>query len=327
MAMFHCGCISTTPGLRLAAGSSRSEQLRAKTGDSFDMRIYDSHEQLLSDPEIEWVVVTTYTSQHREWSLQALRKGKSLIIEKPIALNCLEAEEIFEEAESLDLQVTVFQNRRWDSDFLLVQKILREQILGQVYRIESRFTRFSSGWGGWGAQGMDNPWRLKRRYGGGILLDLGPHLIDQLILLVDSPLKTVFGKAEGCVWSTEVDDHFWAEILFEDGRSARLEASNNHRIPLPRWIIIGTEGTLQIGGVHPQWQNRARIKRETDGFEQEILYDVKKTDMPGDFYRVFSACLHEKRPLPVSRQQVLKTMGLIDAIRESSQLGRSVEPS
>ena len=329
MGQVHAGLIAATRGLRLAAVSSRSPGLREKVASRYSVRTYPTHEQLLEDPDLQWIVIATYTHQHRQWAAEALRRGKSLIIEKPIALNLGEAEEIFAAARKQGLQVTVHQNRRWDSDFQLVQKLIQEGRLGEVYRIESRYTNFSSDWAGWGAQGLENPWRLKEAYGGGMLNDWGPHLFDQLLLLAGQDVLSLFGRLEARVWSREVDDHFWAELLFAGGVSARVEASNNFRLPLPRWNILGSVGCLQVAGGGPEQWSSAVLRRDSsdpNAPPRETRYDIEQPELSEGFYSEFAAALRSGEPLPVQAEQVLGAMRLMDAVRESSRRGEAVKP-
>ena len=325
MGLLHCEAIAATPGLRLVAASSNAPERLAAVREKFDAAAYGSHEELLADPGIDWVVIATTTDRHLEWALKGLRAGKELIIEKPVALSSEEAAKIFAEARRRNLRVTVFQNRRWDNDFRLVRRVLGESMLGEVYRIESRYSSFSSGWGGWGAQGEKNPWRLKREYGGGLLNDWGPHLLDQALLLHPAGVKSLVAGMYGRIWTSEVDDHFWVELSFRDGRSMRVEASNNSRIPLPRWYILGSEGTLEIrGGGLTDW-DAAVIRREFDGLPQEIRIEIQQLAVSMEFYESFVAAVREGKELPVRPEEVLATMRLIDAARESAATGRSIE--
>lgn len=327
MGMNHCEQIAATPGLRLAAASSRSPQLAHSAAERWPIRTYTRHEDLLADPELQWVVIATYTHEHHEWALKAIAAGKNVIVEKPLALSLKDARSIFWAAEEEGVQATVYQNRRWDRDFLLVRRLLSRGLLGDVYRIESRYTIFSSGWGGWGASGLKNPWRLKKAYGGGMLADWGPHLFDQLILLESSPLSSVMGRLEQRIWSSEVEDHFWAEILFASGLSARVEASNNHRLPLPRWLLVGSEGTLRLaGGPVGEW-NKAVLRREDFGIEQEIVFDTSEAEINYCFYTAFAQAVGSGKPLPVQPSQSLAVMNLLDCVRESDRCGHSLSLS
>ncbi len=324
MGLIHCGTIASTPGLRLVAASSTSPERVAAVREKFDVAAYGSHEELLADPAVEWVVIATTTDRHREWALKALQAGKELIIEKPVALSAEETAGIFDEARRRKKRVTVYQSRRWDADFRLVRRILKGSLLGEVYRIESRYSSFSAGWGGWGARGTADPWRLRREHGGGLLNDWGPHLFDQALLLSRSRVTGLSAGMYGRVWTSEVDDHFWAELAFADGTAMRVEASNNCRIPLPRWYILGREGTLQVrGGELTDW-DAAVIRREFDGAPQETRISIDQLELSVGFYEEFAAAVRGGAELPVRPEEVLRTMRLIDAVRESASSGRSV---
>jgi predicted dehydrogenase len=324
MGFIHCESISATPGLRLAGASSGSAERLAEIQKRFAVDTYSSHDALLRAPEVRWVVISTTTEKHKEWALKALAAGKELIVEKPIALTYSDAKEIIEEGRRRNLRVTVFQNRRWDNDFRLVRKITRQSLLGEIYRIESRYASFSEGWGAWGAQGAANPWRLKKQYGGGLLNDWGPHLLDQIFLLTRSKVTSLFCRAYSKIWSTEVDDHFWIELIFANGQTARVEASNNARISQPRWYLWGTKGTLQVkGGNLTDW-NAALIRKSSAGYsvETRITYDQRELSL--GFYEAFADAVMNNKSLAVRPAQILRVMKTIDAARASSHRGRSV---
>ncbi len=325
MGMIHAERIEATAGLRLVAVSSHAPALLEEPCRRFGVRGYQDHRGLLADAEVDWVVIATTTDRHLEWALRALEAGKELVVEKPIALCLEEAHRVFQAAARAGLRVAVHQNRRWDLDFQLVRRVLGQKMLGEVYRLESRYTHFSAGWGAWGSQGSANPWRLKRGYGGGLLNDWGPHLFDQLILLAEEPVTTLLGRLESRIWSEEVEDHFWAELFFSGGLSARVEASNNFRIPLPRWTVVGTRGTLQIAGGDPSRWDTAVIRREAGDLPEEIRYDIPHPELSTGFYAELARALQEGGRLPVLPEQTLRAMRLMEALRESSRLGRSVE--
>lgn len=324
MGGIHCERISATPGLRLTAVSSRAPDLADAAAGRWGVRAYPRHEDLLADPEPAWVVIATYNHEHPAWALKAVAAGKNVIIEKPVALSFEDARSVFWAAEEQGVQVTVYQNRRWDRDFQLVRRVLSLGLLGEVYRIESRYTVFSDGWGGWGAAGLENPWRLKKDYGGGMLSDWGPHLLDQLLLLEHSPVQSVLGRLDSRIWSSEVEDHFWAEILFRNQLSARVEASNNHRFPLPRWLILGNEGSLLVGGDSPDAPQAALLRRADFGFQQEIRYDTSPPAAEEGFYAAFADSVARGLPLPVRPAESLAVMKLLDSVRESARSGQTL---
>jgi scyllo-inositol 2-dehydrogenase (NADP+) len=325
MGLVHCRHIRETPGLELVAASSRAPELVRAAAEQYGVRVYRSHEELLADPEVQWVVIANTSDQHRRWALEALAAGKNLLIEKPIALDLAETEAILGAAQKAGLQVTVHNSRRWDEDYRLVREVLKQRQLGEVYRIESRYTDCSTGWGSWGAQGEANPWRLKKRYGGGLLNDWGPHLFDQLLLLEPGRVRQLYARTYSKVWSREVEDHFWAELSFEGGLSARAEASNNHRIPLPRWLLLGSRGTLAVEGGDPSEWNSALVRVERDGKIEERRLDITHPELSTGFYDSFARALREGSPLPVTPVQILEAMRLVEAVRQSQQTGKVID--
>ncbi len=326
MAHEHCRQIEGTPGLELKAVSSRSREACRKTADLFPgVKVYEGHDELLADPNIQWVVITTYTNEHKDWALRALEAGKHLIIEKPITLEASDARDIFEAARRRDRLVTVHQNRRWDRDFELVKDVLTDGVLGDVYRIESRVCYSSEEWAGWGAQGMKLPWRLEKKYGGGILSDWGSHLFDQMITTVKGDVSGVYGHLESRIWSEEVEDHFYADLRFEDGRSVWVEASNNHRLPLPRWVLIGTEGMLTVsGGIPEQWVT-ATLRKPYRSFGRDEIIDISQDEFSPGFYNDFYEKVSRGEVPAVQPAEVLEVSRIIDAVRESSKTNRVVK--
>jgi scyllo-inositol 2-dehydrogenase (NADP+) len=316
--LFHCESIRATPGFELVAASSRSAELTEEARRRFGVRTHGSHEGLLDDESVQWVVIANTTDQHYRWALAALEKGKNLLIEKPMAITHAEALAIYEKAAARGLKVIPHQSRRWDRDFLLVRRIIDEGLAGDVYRIESRRTSFSTGWAGWGAQGMANPWRLKKAYGGGMMNDWACHLVDQVLAIADAMPASVYAWQGGKVWTDEVDDHFWTELLFPSGLSCRVEASNNHRIPQPRWLVIGTKGTFVVHGEEVDSWNRGELRAEFHGLKETRTFSFGGDELTDAFYPALAESLRTGAELPITREQALAVMEVIDMIRESA---------
>ena len=327
MGLAHCRLIEAVAGLELVAASSGVAALVEAAAEAFDIPTYSDHADLLADSEVEWVVIATTTDRHAEWARRAIAMGKHCIVEKPVALTLEEAEAIFALAREKSVRVTVYNSRRWDRDFRLVRKLMQAGALGHVYRMESRVTDCSAGWGGWGAQGSDNPWRLKKAFGGGMLNDWGPHLFDQILQLTASPVQTVYGKLYSEIWSREVDDHFWAELVFADGTAARIEAGNTFRVPQPRWCLLGHEATLNVvGGAPAQWHT-AVVRHTAGEFPAETRYDITQGELNTGFYEDFARTLAAGGALTIAPEQVQRVMGLIEAVRQSNRTAQIVQMS
>jgi predicted dehydrogenase len=120
-----------------------------------------------------------------------------------------------------------------------------------------------------------------------------------------------------------VEDHFWSEILFVNGVSALIEASNNHRIPQPRWCIVGTEGTLWVQGGSPTAWSPAIIRRTSGGTIEEIRHELPQVELAKGFYRELARALRAGEPPPVQPTEVLRVMKVIEAVRRSSDSGKT----
>jgi predicted dehydrogenase len=137
----------------------------------------------------------------------------------------------------------------------------------------------------------------------------------------------LYGKTYSKVWSLEVEDHFGAELSFEGGFSARAEVSNNHRLPLPRWLILGSQGSLTVSGGDPAEWNTAIVKVQEGGKLEEWRLDISHAELSVGFYDSFSRALSDGSPLPVAPGQILQVMRLVEAVRQSQNYGEVIDVS
>ena len=223
---------------------------------------YPSLDALLSDPEIDLVTIATPNDFHRDLSIAALKAGKHVVCEKPVTLNAAELEEIIAVSEETGRLFSIHQNRRWDKDYRTVKAVLDSGEIGRPMFIESKVQ---------GSKRSLEGWRGHRQNGGGMLLDWGVHLIDQLLDLIDSPVVSVDAHLLS-VFTPEVDDNIKLLLRFENGVSALLEMATNCLIPAPRWHVTCKEGTLVV----ENWKCDGRIVQLKDAgqvvWEDDIVY-------------------------------------------------------
>lgn len=220
---------------------------------------YSSREEMLSDPEIDIVLVSATNDVHKEIAIDALRHKKHVLCEKPATTNSDDLVEIINVAKEEGLVFTVDQNRRKNKDFILMRKCIEDGLIGKPYVIESRVE---------GSRGLPSGWRETKALGGGMMYDWGVHLIDQLMYMIDEPVVNVFCKMYS-VHYPEVDDNFRLTITFEGGITGHIEVSTNNFINHPRWYVLGTDGTLQID----DWSCEGKIvkpKSRENQWAQEI---------------------------------------------------------
>lgn len=226
-----------------------------------DLVPYETADALLADPEIDLVLLSVPNNFHKDYAIRALRAGKHVLCEKPVMMDSAELEEVLAVAEETGKIFTVHQNRRWDRDYLIVKDVLKKGTIGKPFFIENRVD---------GARGIPGDWRCTKVAGGGMMLDWGVHLIDQMLMLIDSPVTEIYAQVLNLKYE-EVDDNFKMMMKFENGVNGLVEVGTFHFIPQPRWYINGDAGTLLI----KDWGSGADIIRELDtemDWEMGIVY-------------------------------------------------------
>jgi predicted dehydrogenase len=326
--IFHTAVISETPGLELACIVQRHGEEAGQTYPG--VKICRSVEEMLGDNTIRLVVVATPTYTHFEIALQCLRAGRNVLIDKPFTLTSDEAEELIKEARRHGVLVTAYQNRRWDGDFVTLKQVLASGELGRVVSYESHFDRFRA------APRLD-VWRESGGPGGGILLDLGAHLIDQATVLFGNP-ESVWADVRIDRENGVVDDAFDVLLKF-DGVTALLRSTLTAATPGPRFVVHGTKGSFVKWGLDPQEDAlKAGGKYSDAGFGEEPesqwgeLHIAGKPiqkirtaagDYRGIYENVRDAVLG-KVPLEVTPEQAWRTTRLIELARKSSGEGRRI---
>jgi len=207
------------------------------------VQVVNDYYELLKDPDIELIVVCTPNTLHFNMVHESLKAGMHVVVEKPFTPTSIEADELIKLAESMNRKIFVYQNRRWDGDFLTISKILKTGVLGNIEEYEAHFDRYKP---------EINPlaWRDFPKPGAGILYDLGSHLIDQALCLFGKPasiLADIQSQREGC----EVDDYFRLQLKYE-GHNVILIAGMLVENPGPRYVIHGVLGSYVKFGIDPQ---------------------------------------------------------------------------
>lgn len=329
--VFHAPFLHLHPGFQLAGAWERSKQ---QIGQDYEnVQSYPSLEAVLQDSSIELVVVNTPTFTHYDYTKQALLAGKHAIVEKAFTTTVAEAEELKTLAEAKNLKLSVFQNRRWDSDFKTVQKIFSEGILGPITEAEFHFDRFNPAPGPKLHKELPGP-------GAGILKDLGAHIIDQALCLFGVP-ESVFGDIRITRPGSQVDDYFEI-LLYYPTMRVRLKAGYLVREPVPSYQLHGMQGSFlksradkqeadsKAGkkpgaadwGVEPDSES-GLLHTETGG---KIIREKVETEQGNyyDYYEGVYRAIVDNTPLPVSAQDGVNVMRVIEAAIKSSAEGRIV---
>lgn len=317
----HIPVIKGISGFDLAAVYDITPARRALIEKTYNIKTYSDLGRFL-DLGLDLVVVSTPTSTHKNIALDVINKGINIIIEKPIAANSRDAKKIIDLARRRDVLMTVYQNRRWDRDFLIVKKILDEKLIGKPLIIESRAVSFGS-LIGYAVKEFDTAWRYKKQYAGGVLLDFGPHLIDQILQLVKDRSVSVWCRMKTEVWSKEVEDYFKCILTFKNGIIAQLETSQISRYGLPRWHITGTNGAIICEN---WWEGPVKVKYSDtkDAEGKEHIYEFGRIERD-IFYKNILNALKGKEDLLVKPEEVYRIMAVMDAARKSAATGKEVK--
>ena len=310
------------------AGIWDIREVRRDYARSRDVLVYDSLEALLADETVDLVLIATPNDLHRPLAIQAMEAGKNVICEKPITMSSADLDAMIAVSRRTGKFLTVHQNRRWDSDFLVVKKILAEGGLGPVFRIESRVE---------GAHGIPGDWRQKPEKGGGMILDWGVHLLDQALLLFpEEKVETVYATITN-ITNTNVDDGFTTDLGFTNGAHIIVEVGTSNFITLPRWVVLGRDGTAVIEDwdlhgkqvcahgndekdvvpvITAAGLTKTMAPRREDTIETRPLPEVH-SDVK-DFYRNVVAHLNGTEESLIQLLQVSRVMRLMEAIRASA---------
>jgi scyllo-inositol 2-dehydrogenase (NADP+) len=320
--VFHAPFLQAHSGFNFKAIVERSS--KNAVNDYPNITSYNSVDELLNDAEIELVVINTPNNLHYEHSKAALNAHKHILVEKPFTATTAQAKELFELADSVGKQIFFYQNRRWDSDFTSVKKVLESGKLGKLNEMHLRYDRYRN---------VIGPKVFKETpvEASGLLYDLGPHLLDQVISLFGKPLSfhKILGKNRV---GTLVDDYFSIQLSYPDSVNVFVTSS---------MLVVNPQAGFVLHGV-----NGSFIKQRTDIQEEQLLAGMKLTDPGygiepaskdgllttidvdgnkteeiiksevGSYLPLFEAvyqAISNNKPYPVSRENVLTQLEIIES--------------
>lgn len=318
---FHAPYIAATPGMDLRAIVSR-DPLKVRA-DFPTMQVVPTVAALLADPGIDLVIVSSPDALHAEHAIAALSAGKHVVVDKPFATSLSAAREIVEASERADRLLTVFHNRRWDADFLTLRSLIADGKLGIITEVESRLDRWRPA--------AAATWKEARQ--GGSWLDLGPHLVDQALVLFGRPLA-VYADIATLRPGAPATDYFQAILRYPEMRvtlrSSKVVA--DHQL---RFMVHGTGGSWVKHGIDPQeaatLAGRSPVGDDWGRDHQEGLFTRGKVNSTPQSivnqqgnYRLFWQALvnavSNRGPNPVLPPEALMVMEVLDAGLRSAKL-------
>lgn len=327
--VFHAPVASSVPGMELITivTGNPERQRRARHRYPSARVVNDAAALWDSSADHDLVVVATPNVSHVPLGMTAIEAGVNVVIDKPLAASAADGHDLAEAAAKRGLMVTVFQNRRWDNDFLTVRKLLDEGVLGQIVRFESRYER-------WRPQAVREAWRERGapEEAGGLLFDLGSHLVDQALQLFGRPTH-VYAEVDLRRPRVQVDDDVFVAMTHPGGIRSHQWATVAAAIPGPRYRLLALDGAFEKYGLDPQedaliaglvpgapgWGEEpeelwGRLRAE--GGERRVRTEA------GDyqaFYRGVADALRSGSPPPVDIAESIEGLEVLEAARESSR--------
>lgn len=324
--IFHAPLLASAGNVEFLGVVTRSAERRAELAAKRPALTAFDDLAALKAAGAEAVAISTPAATHAAVAKEAIALGLAVVVDKPFTLDAASAQEVVDAAGAAGVLLSVYQNRRWDSDLLTLRKLIGEGALGNVRRFESRFERWA-------------PDRQVPAAGGGTLLDFGSHLVDQALLL-HGPAGRVYAEMRG---SGELDDDFFVAIHHVNGVESHLWGSWRQAAPGPRFRVTGTTGTYIVNGVDGMDHQEALLKAgkapsglgERWGVEPEhgwgrLYHGPTSAPVPTErgrwdaYYPAFAKAVRGEGPLPVDPADVLRNMAVLDAARESARTGNAV---
>ncbi|MEV5650926.1 Gfo/Idh/MocA family oxidoreductase [Nocardia sp. NPDC052254] len=332
-AVIHAPLIAADPGMTVAVVvTSSAERAEHARREHSGVRVLETPVELFADPsDIDLVVVATPNRTHGPLALQAIECGLPVVVDKPFTVTAGEAEQVVAAAASAGVALSVFQNRRWDSDFRTIRKLISEGSLGEVHRFESRFERWRPvPKGGWRELGSTAE-------GAGTLYDLGSHLIDQATTLF-GPVTDVYCELDRRRGGVQADDDAFLALTHTNGVRSHLWMSAVAAQLGPRFRVLGSDAAFVTYGLDPQEgalrAGRRPVAGQPWGTVEPADWGVLGSEgdtrsipsVPGDwrlFYRRMAEAISGGGPVPVDPRDAVRTLTIVERAHSSAR-GRSI---
>ncbi len=333
MGKWHIRYMQASDVIELA-GVYDIDDARQEKARSRGLFAYDSFEAVLADPSVDGVTIATPNEFHMPLAIRAMEAGKAVVSEKPVCLNSEELQAMIDASRRTGALFTVHQNRRWDCDYLKMKEVYASGDLGDVFGIESRVQ---------GSRGIPGDWRGHKEHGGGMILDWGVHLIDQMLGIVyDRKVEKVYCRCDH-ITNYEVDDGFKLDLYFENDLTARIEVGTSHFLALPRYYMTGSNGSALIRSwtsdceevYCKNWSEKdvlpvvtAAGLTKTMAPRDEKTIEMVSSPLPAsdvhDFYRNVCLAMDGKEEQIVKHGQLMRVMKIMEAAFRSDELGAPV---
>ena len=318
----HSRAISAVEGLRLTAvADTNPDRLSVAKDVVSDITTFTDSMQMLDSGLVDLVIISTPPNSHYHWAKESLNRGLNVILEKPMALTVEHCDELMALAAAKNLLLVVYQNRRFDADFITMKKLIDEGEIGEVFSYESFVGGYSK---------PCSYWHSDAEVSGGAIFDWGSHFIDQILAIIPSKVDTVSAINQKRVWDHVTNaDHADVSITFLNGARATFTNSDLAAARKPKFYVLGTTGAI-IGNWDPVAGSApADLPAILTVYRADGTHEVVQSSLadPSSFHQSVVAYLNHKTPMSVTTRQSRDVVAIMQAAEESAQSnGRSVTP-
>ncbi|WP_099466943.1 Gfo/Idh/MocA family protein [Konateibacter massiliensis] len=301
---------------------------------------YDNMDSLFADENVNTVLISVSNHVHKEAVIKAAKAGKHILCEKPAAMSVKEYDEMLAVVKECGVKFTVHQQRRWDKDFRISKEVYDKKMVGDMYTVQAKL---------YGFNGNMHDWHVYPEFGGGMLYDWGVHLIDQMLWMVDSKIKTVYADMRNVI-NQNVDDYFKIILRFENNVTAEIELgtyflTNKDKWFEKHWFIGGNKGSMFVDGFEPEGQivRTSKLLENVPGKTtmtaagptrsfgpppegRIVVEELPKVEAEHKmFFDNFIKAMNGEEEFIVMPEEVRRVLCLMEAVRESAKTCRTVD--
>jgi scyllo-inositol 2-dehydrogenase (NADP+) len=311
---------------KIVAVVDPEESRRNEAAAEFGCKTYTDLGKMLKQSDVEVVVIATPSVRHGPDSKKAMRADKHVVVEKPMAMSLSEADSMIRVSAETSTKLFIHQNYRFFPEFLHLKEVIDSGLIGRVYHIRNYISTFT----------RRNDWQTLAKNGGGQLNNTCSHFLDQILQLAGGTVTQVMSDLQRIASAGDVEDHVKALMRFDNGATADLEISTaqNIAMPLPKWILCGTHGTLTNDGKNStvRWFDPAQVQplEAQDGpaanrkygnddklpWQEKVIAVEPRPE--GAFYRNVAGALRRNEPMRVTPESVREVMRVIGLIRKGT---------
>lgn len=303
----HAAAMQRTDGIECAAICDIDENRKERARLEFpSAAIYNSVDELLTDPGINLVVVVLPHNLHGSITVQCLEAGKHVIVEKPMCVTIAEATQMINTAKESGLMLSVHHNRRWDADFWTLRGLVKSGVIGHVFSVEI--------WAGGYGKPDPNSWRSVKAVSGGSFYDWGAHYLDWLLNVIEEKMINVTGFYQpNLVWTDVTnEDHVQAVIRFANHSVANVQVSSIAKLGAPLWKLLGSLGAIVSDG------NQFKVLSLMEDQPEQQMVDFQERPGP-TFYENIVAHLKNGEPLAVTPESARRVVAVMELAEKSSR--------